>query len=950
MYKINIKKLTNFSYLRFFGWFVLLYSVLFSTNIAFASPCARCINPTNNQNSTNNTFDHRLDTYRANTIPSLLATLHNHDVDTLPVLPQEPLLLMPDELQAEEAPVPQTQVTEAQRGTGTILGMRVDYSASDSIHFDVRNRRLYLFGNVELTYGAIHLKAGYVELDFRRNELYATGIPDSLGKMHQFPIFTEDPHSFQSKEMWYNFETRRGRTVDVITEEAEGFLHGGVVKIHPDRVIHVADGKFTTCDNPEPHFHIAFNRAKVIPDDKIITSFAYLVVAGIPTPLIVPFGFFPNRRGQASGILMPSYGESANRGFYLENGGFYWAINDYMDLSLTGDIYSRGSWGLRLGSNYRVRYRYSGSFNISFANNILGEPGLPGYERSRDFRIMWNHTQDPKARPNSIFRASVNAGTSQSSRFNPVSHDDFLSNTFSSNVGYTATLGNWGNFSANFRHSQNTLNRTVDLSLPEISFTVNRLKPFRRADRGGRTRWFEDITINYSMNIRNDLRTADSLLFRRETLSQFRSGIRHSIPISHSFRLFRHINVSNSINYNMLWYPSTIRRRWDPTIVNIPGQAPQLGRTVIDTVPGFRAIHDFSYSASMSTRLFGLVQFREGPVRAIRHVVTPSVGFSFRPDFGAPFWGYYKSYFNPRENREVRYAIFEQGIFGGPAPNRSGSLNFALTNNLEMKVRNRRDTAEAGERRINLFDNLTISGGYDFARDSLRFSDIVVSARTRLFDRVDITYSSSWTLYETDAAGRRINRFLWDTRGFPFRLNNTTWSFSLGYTLGNDRNARGGALNQPLGVEPLDQPQIGQQQETVANIHDHVHRPPDVVDFTVPWSLQFNYTFNYTSIFNPATERFTRTLIQTLNVHGSLSLTPKWRIGFRTGFDFDRNQITYTSIDVHRDLHCWEMSFNWIPFGFRQSYNFTIRVRAQVLQDLKLTRRTHHLDRAFQGF
>lgn len=959
LYKINIKKLLTISKFRILGWLVLFSLILFSATASNASPCPFCNTKSGSVSSEQHGTTIRFRNSAPNSVPNLQNESTRSITDTIVEgEPEIPPAILPNVSEIPSLPV-ETEIGDtiavppaAHRGTGTILGARVDYTASDSIFFDAINRKVYLYGNVEVTYGRIHLTAGYVELDFRRNELYATGIPDSLGLMHQFPIFTEDPHSFQSKQMWYNFETRRGRTIDVITEEAEGFLHGGVVKIHDDRVIHVQDGKFTTCDNPEPHFHIAFNRAKMIPDDKIITSFAYLVVAGIPTPLIVPFGFFPNRRGQASGILMPSYGESANRGFYLENGGFYWAVNDNMDLSLTGDIYSRGSWGLRLGSNYRVRYRYSGSLNLAYAINILGEPGLPGYERSRDFRIMWNHNQDPAARPNSVFRASVNAGSSESSRFNPVSHQDFLSNTFSSNVGYSATLGTWGNFSANFRHSQNTLNRSVDLSLPEISFNVNRIKPFSRPGGDGRTRWFEDITINYSMNARNDLRTADSLLFRRETLRQFRNGIRHSIPISHSFRLLRHLNFSSSLNYNMLWYFSSIRKRWDPSTITLPGQAPIHGRTVIDTIPGFNVIHDFSFSSSMSTRLFGLVQFREGPVRAIRHVVTPSVGFSMRPDFGSPFWGYYQSYFNPRLDREVRYAIFEQGIFGGPSPGRSGSLNFSLTNNLEMKVRDRRDTANAGERKINLLDNFTITGGYDFARDSLRFSDIVVSARTRLFDRVDLTHTSSWTLYETDATGRRINRFLWDTRGVPFRLNNTTWSFSLGYTLGNDRNAQrggNGMMQPPPGVPPGIDNQAALQQPA-ANIHDQIHRGPDVVNFEVPWSLQFNYTFNYTSLYNPVKDSFTRTLIQTLDVNGSVSLTPNWRIGFRTGYDFDRNEITYTSIDVHRDLHCWEMTFNWIPFGFRQSYNFTIRVKASVLQDLKLTRRTHHLDRAFQGF
>ena len=848
------------------------------------------------------------------------------------------------------------QEPQRQSGSGTILDVKVDYSALDSIFFNVRERKVYLYGNADLVYGEIHLEAGYVEIDFRRNELYASGIPDSTGTLFQFPVFTEGDQSFQSREMWYNFESKRGRTLQVFTEEAEGFLHGEVVKIQPSKIIHVQDGKFTTCDDPDPHFHIGFRRAKIIPDDKIITSLAFLVIEGVPTPLIVPFGFFPNKRGQASGILMPSYGETANRGFFLENGGFYWGINDYIDLSLRGDIYTRGSWAAKLGSNYRVRYRYSGSFNLTYAINILGEEGLPDYSRNRDFRVVWSHNQDPKARPNSVFRANVNAGSSQASRFNPVSDQDYLSNTFSSNISYSANWANRYNFSANFRHSQNTINKSVDLSLPEIAFSVNRLYPFRRKDSRGEPRWYENITMNYTMNARNEIRTVDSLLFDKETWSRFRNGVSHTIPISHSTRVLKHFNLSNSFNYNERWYFSTIEKQWDPEAIQIQGGDTLFGRVVIDTVPGFKAARDFNYSASLNTRLYGLVQFRRGPVRAIRHVISPNLSFNYRPDFGSPFWGYYQSFYNPREDREVQYSIFEQGIYQGPPANRSGSLNFSLSNNLEMKVRNRRDTTETGERKIALFDNLSINGGYDMARDSLRFSDIRVSARTRLFNNFDITYSSSWTMYDTDSMGRSIDRFLWEAEKKLLKLNNTNWSLSFNYSLSSKAQAGaagGEQLRGPGGPGMGGQAGLdgnGEQGGGEMPGEELMPLSPSGVDFTVPWSLQFGYTFNYNSRYNYRDESFDRTYVQSFNVSGTVNLTPKWRIGFRTGYDFERNEITYTSVDLYRDLHCWEMTLNWIPFGFRKSYNLTLRVKSQVLQDLKITKRTHHLDNAFQSF
>jgi hypothetical protein len=843
-----------------------------------------------------------------------------------------------------------------QRGSGTILDARVDYSAVDSIYFNVRERKVFLYGNADLKYGEIHLEAGYVEIDFRRNELYASGLPDSAGVMQGIPVFTEGPQSFQSKEMWYNFETKRGRTLGVFTEEADGYLHGDIVKIQPSRIIHVQDGKYTTCDDPEPHFHIGFRRAKIIPEDKIITSLAFLVIEGVPTPLVVPFGFFPNKRGQASGILMPSYGETANRGFYLENGGFYWGINDYVDLSLRGDIFTRGSWAARLGSTYRVRYRYSGSMNLSYAINILGEENLPGYERSRDFRVVWNHSQDPKARPNSVFRANVNAGSSQASRFNPVSDQDYLSNTFSSNVSYSASWAGRYNFSANFRHSQNTINRSVDLSLPEIAFSVNRLHPFRRKDSRGEAKWYENITMNYTMNARNDLRTVDSLLFERETWSKFRNGMSHSIPISHSFRILRHFNLSNSINYNERWYLSTIEKNWDPQAMYVQGGDTLFGREVIDTISGFKAARDFNFSTSLNTRFYGMVQFRRGPVRAFRHVVSPNLSFSYRPDFGSPFWGYYQTYYNPVQDREVKYSIFEQGIYQGPQPNRSGSINFSLANNLEMKVRNRRDTTARGERKIALFDNLSINGGYDIARDSLKFSDIRVSARTRLFNNFDITYSSGWTVYDTDSIGRSVNRFLWETDRKLLKLNNTNWSLGFNYSLSSKTRPSGAGAGQMRGMEGPDQggpegfPGLGEDDEGQIPAAEMVQLAPGVIDYSVPWSLRFGYTFNYNSRYNYRDEQFDRNYVQSLNVSGDMQLTPKWRLGFRSGYDFERKEITYTSVDIYRDLHCWEMTLNWIPFGFRKSYNLTIRVKSQMLQDLKLSRRTHHLDRAFQTF
>ncbi|MFO7978057.1 MAG: putative LPS assembly protein LptD [Bacteroidales bacterium] len=841
-----------------------------------------------------------------------------------------------------------------QQGSATILGAQVDYSSTDSIYFDLQNQKVFLYGEANLVYDEIHLQAAYVEIDFNRNEVFARGMPDSLGIMQGLPVFTEGQQSFKSKEMRYNFATKQGRTIGVITEEADGFIHGDIVKMHPNQIIHAQDGKYTTCDASEPHFHIAFRRAKIIPNDKIITSLAYLVIEGVPLPLVLPFGFFPNKKGQASGVLFPSFTESANRGFGLERGGFYWGINEHMDLALRGNVYSRGSWEASVESTYNKRYRFRGGINLGYSINIEGETGMPNYQRRRDFRIRWNHSQDPKARPNSNFSASVNAGSSGFTQLNQVSDQEYLTNTFSSSITYSRRWAGGYNLSTSLNHSQNTQNRRVDMSLPEIAFSKSRFYPLRRAQPQGALRWYENINMTYNMNASNKISSPDSLLFTQETLSKMSNGVRHTVPISHSFRMLQHLNMSNSVNYTERWYFRTISRNWDPNAMVIQGSDTLYGRVITDTIPGFRAARDFSFSSSINTRLYGMMQFTKGPVRALRHVMTPSVSFSMRPDFADPFWGYYQQYYNPRVKDTIQYSVFEGGIYGVPQANRSGNISFSLTNNLEMKVRNRRDSID-GDQKITLIDNLTVSGGYDVARDSLNFNDISLSARTRLFGRFDITFGSSWTVYDTDSLGRRINRYVWDTRGKPLQLNNTSWAFALNYSLNSDAQAPTGAGRD----QPRENGMPGMPLEGQAG--NGMQQPPEEamelttptgygLDLAVPWNLVFSYNFRHGSRYQPQTGDFQKTLVQTLGVTGDVNLTPNWRIGISSGYDFDQKEITYTRVNLYRDLHCWEMTIDWIPFGYRKSYSFTLRVKSSVLQDLKLTRRTSHLDRQLLDF
>ncbi len=856
-----------------------------------------------------------------------------------------------DTIPVEEKP--EADEEKKKRGTGVILDSKVEYVARDSIRFEIVNQKVFLFGKAAIEYEDIHLAADFIEIDFNKNEINSTGLPDTAGIIRGLPVFTEKGQSYMAEEIRYNFETEKGRSVNVLTEEADGFLHGGVVKIMDDETVHVGSGKYTTCDDPNPHFHIGFRRAKVM-DDKIVSGPAIFYIENIPTPLVIPFGFFPNTTGQASGIIIPSYGESSNRGFNLRDGGFYWGISDYVDLSLKGDIYSRGSWGLKAESRYNMRYRFSGNFNINYAVNVDGEEGLPGYSRRNDFRVVWNHNQDPRARPNSVFRANVNAGSSQYNKYDPATTEDYLSNTFQSNISYSATWreGRY-NFSANLRHSQNTITQRIDMNLPELAFSVSRFYPFRRDAMGRDTRWYENISMSYNMNARNEISTTDSLFLESETWRTMSNGIRHTIPVSHSFNLLNHFNVSSSLNYTERWYSQSIERHWDDEYFEVTAEGDTIyGGVVADTIPGFKAARDFNLGTSLGTNIYGMRGFKRGPLSAIRHVMRPSVGFSYRPDFADPFWGSFKQYEHPGYEDPVNYSIFEGGIYGAPPEGRSGAINFSLANNLEIKVRSRRDD-EVKDRKITLIDNLAISASYDLARDSLNFSDIVVSGRTRLFDNFDISYSSRWTPYIVDENNNRINRFVWEEKGKFLQLTTTSWNLSFNYTLsgGERRGQNGQSGGGPMRGESPDSRGNGLQGDERSGDPDDPVQPRAMepihdrhIDYSVPWNLRFSYNFNYRSRIDQITYEADRNYTQTLSMSGDVRLSPKWRIGVTSGYDFEYQEITYTSVNIYRDLHCWEMTINWIPFGFRKSYNLTIRVKSPVLSDLKYEQRREYFD------
>ena len=766
---------------------------------------------------------------------------------------------------------------------------KVHYKARDSTRFDLEEQKLYLFGDAEVYYEQVILKAALIEVDLDSNLVYARGVTDSLGNPVGTPVFKDGDQEFSSYKMTYNFRTKKGKINEVITQEGEGYIHGKDVKKTGGDVIYIKDGKYTTCNLPHPHFSLSSRKLKVIPGKKIITGPAVLVIEDVPTPLGVPFGIFPNSGDRSSGVLIPAPGESTEQGFFLQNGGYYFGFSDKIDLALRGDIYSKGSYGLYAITNYRNRYRFHGNMQISRSvtkTGVIRED--PAYSESRNFFINWLHSQDPKARPNSRFSANVNAGTRSNFRNNlNTTTTDYLSNTFNSNINYTKSFpGKPFTLSLAARHSQNSNTGIVNLTLPEAAFTVQRIYLPGSLKKVG---------ISSTLNAKNEINVHDSLISMNnlpELSRDFRYGVRNTIPISTSMKVMKYFSLNPSFTTNQILYFETIRKSWDPVDSVV----------AIEEVKEVEAIASYSPSVALSTILYGLFQFRKGKIQAIRHKMTPSIGYIYTPENRSGLATYIDT-----AGRAVEYSIFEQGVYGTLNSREAQSISLSLQNNLEMKVRSASDTGEV-VKKLKIFENLAFSTFYNATADSLNWAPVNISGWTTLWKNISLNFGGNLDLYSIDSAGNRYNSFYWDEQNSPGRLTNAFVALGI-------------SLRSPL----------GEQNASVNPGQNLVYEP--YIDFDVPWNLNINYKMNYSK---PAYEE---NLNQTLNFSGDLSLTDKWKVGFTSGYDFDAKDLTYTTLNIYRDLHCWEMSMMWIPSGIRQSYTFTIKVKASVLQDLKMEKK-----------
>lgn len=844
---------------------------------------------------------------------------------------------------------PQDRTSSKNNNNATEL--KVEYESLDSLRFEVESKSVILYKEAVINYDKINLKADKVTIRFNDDILEASGLIDSTGKFSGNPIFDDGDKIFKSKSMMYNYKTQRGLIQGVITEDEKGFIHGETVKKQKNNNINVKRGKFTTCNNEDhPHFAFIFSKAKLIPNDKIITGPANLVIEGVPTPIFLPFAIFPIKPGQRSGIIFPTYGESRQRGFYLENGGYYWALNDYMDFKLVGDIYTRGSWAIKPTMNYAKRYKYSGSLNLSYSVNKIGTGA--NFVKSKDFSIRWRHSQDAKAKPNSRFSANVNIMSSQQNKFNPTSTQDYLSNIFQSSISYQTKIAGKHQLTLNASHRQNTGTHMINITLPEVSFSVNRFYPFRKKAKTGGLKWYDNISVNYTMNSKNTINIADSLLFTPGALAQFKNGVQHNIPISSTIKFLKHFNLTTSLNFKDRWYFSKTTKK---LIIEQLENGEDASYVKSDTIPGFNNVYDFSLNAQITTKLFKTINFGKNRwITAIRHVITPSVSFNYAPDFSEKKWGYYDYYYEDATMTDrVKYSYYDRYIYGVPGSRKQGRIAFSISNNLEMKVRSRKDSIKE-EKKINLIDNFTINGYYDLTRDSLRWSVISMSGRTRLFDKLNITYRSTWDPYVVDSANRNLNQTEWSVNKRLFRLKGTNWSLGLDYRFKSKRKSGSNRGEVPIirGEAPINRDSPMNKgaitDDPMQSEYDDIfYNPERYLDWNRSWSVNISYNLTHTTnikYLNYVKEK-NPTLVQTISVRGDISITPKWKLVFNTGYDFKSKRISYTSLNIYRDLHCWEMRFNWIPFGQRQSWNFTINVKSSVLQDLKLTKRKDFRDR-----
>ncbi len=814
----------------------------------------------------------------------------------------------------------------------------ITYEAADSIFLDVTTQKVTLYGEGKINYGKIELQGSKIDIDWPTNTIQANYSLDTAGKKVGVPVFTEGDESYNAQDMTYNFKSRKALVNGIVTQQGDAYMHGEKVKMNASSELFIRNAKYTTCNLEDPHFHISSSKLKVIPGNKVVSGPFNLHFRSIPTPIGFAFGMFPQPKKKVSGILVPKYGEERRRGFFLKEGGYYFAINDYMDLELKGQVFSKGSYGLSSDFRYKKRYAYNGSASLQFNRN-KGENEEDSLS-TRDYWIRWSHTPETKG----TFRisSSVNAGSSTYSQNNYQSVQFNTNSQFNSSVSMSKTFtGTPFNASLNFRQSQNVQTKSMTISAPEFTLNTNRFFPLAWVTPGNGS-VLDKLSVSHNFSLKNEFNNlnpnynasiegseqylpvnSDNL---PGMLRNSKNGGRHSIPISTTFNVFKFVSVSPSFNYTEWWYLKELNRRWDD----------EQRKVVADTIQGFSRAGAYNFGTGFSTRLYGMLFVKGEKVEAIRHVMTPTISMSYSPDFSEERFGIYQNVQSDTLGNTKLYSKYEGFVFGGPTTGKSGSIGFSLSNNFEMKVRDKKDSTQEFKK-VKLLDNLSVSSSYNLLADSFNLSNFNFTTRTLLFNKLDVNYRMTLDPYlyvldsvTTSTSGTR--------RVYQTKVDEYTWNHGQGFgNLSNANIALSTSLN-PKATEKQNQDkesEFGTEAEK-----DYIRTHPDqYVDFDIPWDLRLSYNIDFRKIgYNDPT------ITQSFTMNGNTSITDNTKITFSSGYDFKNKEITQTRLGIIRDIHCWELSVDWTPFGRFTSYSVTLRAKSALLQDLKLSKQRSFFD------
>ena len=932
--------------------------LLLTTIVALSVATPR--NVTTRQNATQQTSDDTLQHDTARQQPSAVPFSVSDSLKDSLLLPDATNTRSGRGLRYDSTAIDTTAADSAKRKPG--IDAPVDYECTDSLVYDAETRLVHLYGKAQVKYMDMTLNAAKITMNMDSSMVRAAGERDTAGILQDKPVYSQGSDNYHSELMAFNFKTKKGYITNVETTQGDGFMQSQHSKRAADGTLYLEHAKYTTCDAKHPHFYLALSRAKVRPGKESVFGPAYLVVADVPLPLAVPYGFFPFNKKYSSGFIMPSYGDETSRGFYLRDGGYYFAINDYMDFKALGEIYTKGSWGLSAETNYRKRYRYNGNFYISFLRTVDGEKNMPDYAVTKSLKVQWTHSKDAKASPNTTFSARVNFASENYERsnlesmYNPLA---YTQSTRASSVSFSHTFPSIGlNIAGSTNLTQSLRDSSVSMTLPDLSISLNRFYPFRRKHQAGKERWYEKISMSYTGSLSNSINTKEDKLFKSNLVKDWRNGMQHRIPIDATFQVFKYINISPQFSLRDIMYTNRVMRSWDETTQ----------KEVADTTYGFYNLYDWSLGVSANTTLYGFYKpWRKlfgDKIIAVRHVFKPSVSFSYAPDFTSSHYGYQRTYVKTDANGEVStvtYSPYSGGIYSYPSGTKQGMITMSVSNNVEMKVKSDRDTT--GERKISIIDELYGALSYNMAAETRPWSNLNTRIRLKLTKNYTFSMAAVFATYA----------YAFDKNGRVVTSDRTEWSYgrfgrfqgmsqNLSYTFNNEtlsklfsrRSDRSTASNdetdtdtdtdaEDANIDPdlRNAKKGGKQKKQKAKVDEDGY-----LRFSLPWSFTVSYGISMaedrSKQINVRRMRYPYSFTQTMNFSGYMRIAEGWNISFTSGYDFNYHELSMTTASVSRDLHCFEMSCSVVlrPYS---SFNFTFRARANELADaLKWDKRSSY--------